>query len=357
MTDKISVGVIGTSGYAEWMHLSSLKSHAQVELTTICGRNRARDKELAAKYSIPHIFTDYHEMISGGKIDAIVVATPDDLHYPITMEALDAGLHVICEKPLALNATQARMMYEKAQAMGVKHMVVFTYRWMPVYRYARRLLDEGYIGQPYLCNIRYLGDHGHSDGYRWRFDKQRSNGVMGDMGSHMIDLSRWFLGDIEKVSGRLASFVKRTSPDGKQWEPANDSAMVTLQFANDALGVIQVSAVSRVGEQGQLQQVVLYGDQGTLEVTFSFEGEELRGVRVGEKQIHHIPIPDEMWGGAAPGNLEDLFYKQSVGPRNFIDAILEDRPAVPSFYDGYKAQVVMDAVNESQEHGNWVVLT
>ena len=132
--------------------------------------------------------------------------------------------------------------------------------------------------------------------------------------------------------------------------------MITLQYANGAQGVIQVSAVTQVGNQGQVQQVVLHGDQGTLDITFNSIGDELRGLRVGEEQFHPIPIPDEIRGGAAPGNYEDLFYKQSVGPRSFIDAIMEDRPVAPSFYDGYMAQVVMDAVNESQEHGNWVVI-
>jgi predicted dehydrogenase len=357
MANKISVGVVGTSWYSDWMHLSTMKSHASVELSAICGRNRTRAEEMAAKHSIAHVFTDFHEIIANGKLDVLIVATPDDLHYPITMEALDAGLHVICEKPLAYNAAQARKMCEKAQAVGVKHMVVFTYRWMPIYRYARQLLDEGYIGRPYQCNIRYLSDHGCAGKYGWRFDRQRSNGVLGDMGSHMIDLSRWFLGDIAKVSGQLASFVNRTSPDGPQFDPANDSAMITLQYANGAQGVIQVSAVTQVGKQGQVQQVVLYGDQGTLDITFTFIGEELRGLRVGEEQFHTIPVPDEVRGGAAPGDWEGLFFKQSLGPRSFIDAILEDRPVVPSFYDGYKAQVVMDAVNESHEKGNWVILT
>ena len=187
MANKISVGVVGTSWYSDWMHLSTMKSHASVELSAICGRNRTCAEEMAAKHSIAHVFTDFHEIIANGKLDVLIVATPDDLHYPITMEALDAGLHVICEKPLAYNAAQARKMYEKAQAVGVKHMVVFTYRWMPIYRYARQLLDEGYIGRPYQCNIRYLSDHGCAGKYGWRFDRQRSNGVMGDMGSHMID--------------------------------------------------------------------------------------------------------------------------------------------------------------------------
>jgi predicted dehydrogenase len=122
MPDTVRVGVVGTSWWADLMHLPNLKSHPRAQLRAICGRSRIRAQELATKYAIPQVFTDYHDLISHGNLQALIVATPDDLHYPITMAALDAGLHVLCEKPLALTAIQARAMYEKAEAVGVKHI-------------------------------------------------------------------------------------------------------------------------------------------------------------------------------------------------------------------------------------------
>ena len=140
MPERVRVGVIGTSWYADMMHLPNLKSHPRAELAAICGRNRERAEEMARKYEIPRVFTDYRELIEEGDLDAVVVATPDDLHHPMTMAALDAGLHVLCEKPMALNAGQAGEMYDKAEAAGVKHMVFFTYRWWPSYRYLKQLV-------------------------------------------------------------------------------------------------------------------------------------------------------------------------------------------------------------------------
>src|SRR5262245_49187467 len=119
MGEKVRVGVVGTSWYADWMHLPNLKSHPHAEVAAICGRNPERAAEMAGKYAIPSVFTDYREMIEKGRLDAVVVSTPDDLHYPVTMAALEAGLHVLCEKPMALNAEQAREMEEKAKAAGV----------------------------------------------------------------------------------------------------------------------------------------------------------------------------------------------------------------------------------------------
>src|SRR3972149_7437804 len=101
MTEKVKIGIVGSSGWAELMFLNALSSYPQAEIVAICGRNSSKVHDLANKYIIPDTFTDYQAMIASGKIDAVVVATPDDLHYPVTMAALEARLHVLCEKQLA----------------------------------------------------------------------------------------------------------------------------------------------------------------------------------------------------------------------------------------------------------------
>jgi UDP-N-acetylglucosamine 3-dehydrogenase len=111
--DRVRIGVVGTSWWADEMHLPNLSSHPGARVVGICGRNGERAEAIARKYAIPAVYTDYQEMIAAGGMDALVVATPDDLHYPITMAALDAGMHVLCEKPLALRAEQARAMAHK----------------------------------------------------------------------------------------------------------------------------------------------------------------------------------------------------------------------------------------------------
>ena len=356
MTQPVRVGVIGTSWWADTFHLPGLKSHARADLAAICGRNRDRAGEMAKKYSIPLIFTDYREMIEKADLHAVVVAVPDDLHHPMTMAALDAGLHVLCEKPLALNVRQAREMYDKAEAKHVKHMVYFTYRWLPNYRYVRRLLDQGYLGRCLHCNIRYLAGYGRHGQYRWRFDRQRSNGALGDLGSHMIDLARWYVGDIAQVCAQLSTFVERPGPDGQPLDPANDAAAVVMRFANGAQGMVQISTVAQMGERGQEQHVVLHGEEGTLEITNTFAGGEIRGVHQGEKEFHSLPVPDELGGDADRSKVLDLFCTQPIGDRMFIDAILDDRPVAPSFFDGLKEQEVIEAAIVSHEKGCWVAV-
>jgi predicted dehydrogenase len=361
MANQVRIGVINTSWWADLMYLPALKSHPQAEIAAICGRNRDRAEEMARKYGIPQIFTDYREMVERGKLHALIVAAPDDLHYPMTMDALDAGLHVLCEKPLSLKAAHAREMAEKAEAAGVKHMVYFTWRWLPHYQYLRELIDNGYIGQCYHCQIRYVAGYGRAAQYGWRFDRQRSNGILGDLGSHMIDLARLYVGDIARVSAHLTTFVDRPGPDGQPLDPANDSAILHLHFKNGAQGMIQVSAMAHVADREQQQQIVLHGEAGTLEADFTFDApSEIRGARHDEERFNILPVPDHLWGEVKRSmpfdELKELFVKQPVGVRQFIDAIIEDRPVSPNFYDGLKAQEVIDAAIESDRSGCWVSL-
>jgi predicted dehydrogenase len=354
MAEHVRVGVVGTSWFADGFHLPNLASHPRAEITAICGRTRERAEELATKYAIPHVFTDYHDMIASGKLDALVVVTPDALHYPITMAALGAGLHVLCEKALAMNAGQAREMYEKAEALGRKHMVMFTWHWVPHFRYLQQLIEQGFVGRPYHFHLRNEGDYGRDATYGWRFDRRHGNGILGDLGSHAIDFARRYVGEIARVSGHLATFVERSGSDGQALDAANDSALLAVEFANGAQGSLHVSAVSHQGGTS----LALYGEAGTLELDFTFDGAELRGSRQGE-EWQTLDVPEELWHdvnrkGRLIDQIFDMFKTQAVGNRLFIDAILEDRPMNSTFYDGWKAQQVIDAAIASHEQGRWI---
>jgi predicted dehydrogenase len=242
-------------------------------------------------------------------------------------------------------------------------MTHFTWRWLPVYRYLRKLVDGGYVGRCYQCYMSFLGGPERDPHYRWRFDKNRSNGVISDYGAHMIDLARWLVGDVAKVSAHLSSFIDRLGIDGRPCESCNDTATVAMQFVNGAQGMIQVSDVVHMGDRLIAQKVILMGDSGTLEVDHSFArvfdphavlGTEIRGTRSGDKKFETLSIPDEYFGKAARENLLAPYVLQSVGARRFIDSILNDEPSVPSFYEGWKVQEVIDAAIESFNGDRWI---
>jgi predicted dehydrogenase len=352
--EKVRVGVIGAIGIADFVHLPTLKSHPRAEVAAVCARNRERAAEAAAKYEIPSVYTDYREMIARADLDAVVVATPDDLHYPMVMDALDAGLHVLCEKPLACNGAQARAMYEKAETVGVVHMVFFNGPWLTHLQRLTELVKEGYIGRPYHCKLNFIMGYARGPEYMWRFDGTRANGVLGDLGSHMIQFARLYMGEIVRVSARLHSFVARTNSDGQPVAEANDAAALLVEFENGSHGTIDVSALTYLADRIAQESISLYGEGGTLEAGWSFIDCTLRGARSGAAAFEDFG--SRVFGPEGWTSVFDVFYTQSVGDRLFIDAILEGRQVSPSFYDGLKVQEVIDAAIVSDREGRWVTV-
>ena len=354
MPGNVRIGVVGTSWWLDYMFGPALKSHPQADWAAICGRDQNRAQEMAAKFGVPQVYADYREMFARAGLDGVIIATPDDQHHAMTLAALEAGLHVLCEKPLATTAAQAREMVERAEAAGRIHMVLFTYRSVPAFAYARDLVAQGFIGRCYHAEFNYAGGYAREARYAWRFDQDRANGVLGDLGSHMIDMARWILGDITQVSAQLGVNVARPGVDGQPLNPANDSAQLLVHFASGAAGVIQASAVPHFGSRGSHQVINLYGENGSLEAAFDWGQQQvvsLQGIRKGEETFQALEVPAAYYGEASRTDVSDIFLKQPAGARLFVDAIRDQRPVSPNFYDGDKAQQVVDAALESQRSG------
>jgi predicted dehydrogenase len=359
MAETVRVGVVGTGVIADLLHLPALRSHPRAAVAAVCGRDRARTEAVAARHGRPRAFTDYRAMVDAGGLDAVVVATPDDLHHPVTMAALEAGLHVLCEKPLAPTAELAGQMLRRAEAAGVRHMVMFTMRWVPAYRYLRGLVGAGYIGRPYQVSLRFLGGAARAGAYGWRFDAARGTGVLGDFGAHLVDLARLLVGEVTRVSAHLSAPVDLRGAAGEAVALANQAAVVALEFAGGAQGVIEVSALAHLGERRQEQHVALHGADGTLGLALSlFTGEtDLRGIRAGESAFQQLAVPSRLGGSAEPwgfAELLELFRTESVGTRLFVDAVLGEAAEWPTFADGVRAQEVLDAAAAAHARGAWV---
>lgn len=358
MIEPVRVGVVGTSWYPDFMHLPALKSHEQAQIMSICGRNQARVWDMAGKYGIPQVFASYEEMMTRDLLDAVVVAAPDDLHYPITMAALDAGLHVLCENPMAFNLAQAREMLAKAKASGLKHMTYFTWRWMPYMRLMQKLVQDGFIGECHDAQFEIFSDYALQPKYQWKWDRAHGLGVLGDLGSQVIDWAHFLVGDIGLVQARLSSRIARPHPDGLAYTPSNDSASLMLQFKNGASGTIFTSAVVQVGKRGQVHRIQLSGSDGMLEMTADALGYSVRGMRRGESDYQEFPIPREFLEGSTPGSgvwdeMMQIFTYQSVGTRLFIDSIIADCPISPGFEEGLRVQAVLEAALISGQNACW----
>ncbi|NYT16253.1 MAG: Gfo/Idh/MocA family oxidoreductase [Methanomassiliicoccales archaeon] len=353
MVEKLRVGVVGASWYSDLRHLPALKSHPKAETVAICDILQDRAEGMAKKFDIPFVSTDYREVIEKGDLDALFVVTPDNTHHAITMAALEAGLHVMCEKPLAHNAGQAREMYEKAEALGIKHMTFFSFRWPPHYRYLKELIDEGYVGRCFDCHITLFTDSGRGGRYSWRYDSNQGNGMLSEYGAHMIDQARWLIGDIAKVNAHLRMFLDRPGLDGGKLDPTNDSVLMAIEFENGAQGSMQLSSLACLGASGWDQCIDIHGESGTLKARATKTSAEILGIRDKETEFRLLHVPDSLLEGVDVKNPFDI-RSQFAGVYLFVENVLEDMTITPSFHDGLKAQEVIDAAKKSDKTGQWV---
>lgn len=218
MVDLIRTVVVGTSWWADSAHLPGLRARPDVELVALCGRSPERLATLAAKFGGPRTFTDYQPMLAEMKPEVVVISTPNHLHAPMALAALEAGAHVICEKPLALNTAEAQRMLDRAEQLGRRHMVFLTYRGMPGPRFVKQLIASGYLGRLHHVQACYL--HGSwldpKRAASWKTTlAEGGSGVLGDLGAHVVDLLQWWFGPVSRVVGSLATFIgERPGADG-----------------------------------------------------------------------------------------------------------------------------------------------
>jgi predicted dehydrogenase len=366
MTKRFRFGVVGTRFWSEGFHLPGLAVREDVELVALCGRDTAHAQKVANKFAISRVYADWQEMIAKEKLDGIAITTPNKLHHPITLASLDAGLHVICEKPLAMNSAEAREMLDHANARQRKHLVMFDYRAMPAARRTKELIDAGFVGRVFHVIAMYQ----HSSyvdpmrAFAWRMSQAESGtGTLGDLGSHIIDLTRWWIGDVARVSGHLTTFTnQRPHPATKEMVEidADDAASFVAELQNGAQAIFHATKMA-IG-RGNVLRIELYGSEGAL-VFDADPGNRknwtgsLYVARRGEKEFREVEIEPRLTAGfETPDHARSLMSAFRVMTDPFFAAIRANADAfdVPSnFADGLAAQQIIDAVARSAYSEKW----
>ncbi|WP_248927277.1 Gfo/Idh/MocA family protein [Paenibacillus hamazuiensis] len=249
---KLKVGVIG-AGSISAMHLSSYANNPEVELAAICDMNRGRAEEKAAKYNIPNVYTDASDLLGNGDVDAVSICTWNNTHAEFSIAALDAGKHVLCEKPLCQTVEQALAVQEAVRRSGKVFQVGFVRRYGQTTQILRRFIDAGELGEIYYAKASYLRRLGNPGG--WFSDKERSGGgPLIDIGVHAIDLCWYLMGKpkVKSVSGNTyrklgnranvqhLSFYKAADYDADK-NDVEDLANALIRFENGASLMVDVS--------------------------------------------------------------------------------------------------------------------
>lgn len=341
------VGVIGT-GFAEKVTIPALQRHARFEVVALAARNPEKTRAVAERLGIPHWYTDWQALLARDDLDAVAIVTPPYLHHEMTMAALEANLHVLCEKPMALNANQALDMWRMAQKRNRTAMICHEFRYLPARQAFGELVQQGVLG-----TVRRVLIQSHMDVFAdpmrpwsWWSDASRGGGMLGAIGSHYFDaLHHWFGRLPVRVWGRLSTFIRERPTAEGEMRPvtSDDAAMAVVEYDDGGQAVFDLMAVA-VPRRESL--VVAVGSEGTI----MLEGDtRVRVARKGETFTEYpVPAlerePDEHWLLAPFMRLLD----------DFAWGIEKEASPSPNFYDGLAHQLFLDAVHLSEEVRSWV---
>ena len=276
MSEKVRIGIIGCG--AGRFHARRYASLADVALVALAGLDQDRCHEIATTHDIPRIYRDYTELLAQPDIDGVSICTPNHLHAPMTIAALEAGKHVLVEKPLATSIAEGEAMAEAAARTGRVLMAVFNYRFRNDSQAIKRYVEAGNLGEVYFARAGWLRHQGIPAGAGgWFTDKARSGGgCLIDLGVHMLDLALWLMGSprVESVS---ASTYAALGPRGRGLFPGRrfqgdistfdveDFVAAFLRLESGATLVLEVSWAGYT-RRGDRFFVHLWGDEGGAEI-------------------------------------------------------------------------------------------
>lgn len=362
----VRVGVLGAGAWAEFAHLPGYKRDPRCELVAIADPVVERAEAFAAKFGIPHVYASHAELIAREDIDLVDVCTPSATHFELSWAALEAGKHVLCEKPVAYDYRDTIRAWELAKRQRVKTKLGFTFRYSPAMQYMKELIDQGFVGTPFIFN-------GYEQNSQWlnpatplrQVDHEADQSViqvssLEGYGAPIMDLAHRFMGSrFSQVVGTMKNFIPErvVRATGRMMRMNIDDGDIFIgEFASGAIGSIQTSFVT-VGNYPGLEARV-YGSQGALICRLVEENgicESLKAATADQVEFREIEVPERFYppGGSKRESWRSLFYANLV--HSFISEILSDGPENEgNFEDGAHVQELINAVELSFRERRWV---
>ncbi|RAV19258.1 Gfo/Idh/MocA family protein [Paenibacillus contaminans] len=380
---QVRIGMIG------YKFMGKAHSHAyrdlpfyfntQVEpvMQAIVGRDEAGVKAAADRMGWHSYETDWRRLIERDDIDLIDIGVTNHLHAEIAIAAAEAGKHVICEKPLAMNVEEAGRMLEAVNKAGVVHMVCHNYRFVPAIRFAKQLIDSGKLGKIYHFRSRYLQDWIMDPQFPlvWRLRKEVcGSGTHGDLMAHSIDLARYLVGEMSEVVGMMDTFIKRrplgemsgglhAEVSGEQIGEVDvdDAVAFMSRFKNGAFGVFEATRFGKGNRNGNSFEI--NGSKGS--VRWNMENMNQLQLYVeddekGEQGFRNISCTEDIhpYAGAywPAGHIIGYEHTFINIVHELMNGIAENKSPSPNFTDGYRNQVILDAVENSAKSKSWITL-
>lgn len=380
---RLNVGLIGY----QFMGKAHSNAYRQVSrffdlptepvLHTLCGRHEEPLRAAAQKYGFAKVSTDWRQVVADPEIDIVDVSTPGDSHCEIVVAAAEAGKIVFCEKPIGNTLDEARTMRDAVAKAGVPNAIFHNYRKAPAVTLAQKMVADGTLGQIYHFRAVYLQDWIADPEFPlvWRLQKEKAgSGALGDIGSHIIDLARFIVGEFDAVSGNLHTFVRErpllgnvdaslgaTSMEGKGEVTVDDAAMFLARFKSGAIGTFEASRFA-VGRKNY-NRFEINGSKGSiafnlermneLEYFNAEDPEGMQGFRLIQATEAVHPYSGQYWPVGHIIGYEHTFINLVA---DALTAIERGEPCSPNMADGYQNQRVLDAVERSSDNCCWINL-
>lgn len=376
----VKTALIG-AGFVGPHHIEAARRLGFVDVVAVAGSSQSSADAKAARLNIPKAYGSYQALLDDPEIEVIHNCTPNDLHLPVTMAAIERGKHVIADKPLALNSADARTMLEAARKKGVIHAVTFNYRYNPLMQQVRVMVKQGDLGQVHFVHGGYLQDWLlFPNDYNWRLEKEEgASRCVADIGSHWCDLIGYLTGSRisevlaeyttvfpvrKKPKGTREAFAQSSGGDEYDEYPVEteDFASVLLRFENGVRGAFSVSQVSAGHKNGL--ELEINGRQATL----GWRQERPNELWIGRRNepngwllkdpslldpsiSHYAALPGghgEAWADAFRNLLRNVYSFIAEGRSMQAD---KDMIEFPTFEDGYESNCIVEAITRSAKAG------
>ncbi|MCL2517688.1 MAG: Gfo/Idh/MocA family oxidoreductase [Oscillospiraceae bacterium] len=351
MDKKVRIGIIGFGGIARGAHLPGYKKCAdEVEITAVCDIDDNALAAAATACNLPQdrLFKNYKNLIACAFVDAVDICTPNYVHCEIATDAVNAGKPFSVEKPVGINYDEVLALYNKAQNAGIPAFVCFTWRYRQYIRYIKSIIDKGVIGKLYHVYIRCIKESGLWKGRKleWRFDKDKAgSGVLGDLGSHMIDITRFLGEEFESVCANSGTIVPTRQKIGSDENGKADYGEVTTDDWCNIIGMLKSGAsvtiaLSRCANTIEdLIEFELYGEKGAIKYTYMNGAQSIEYSTPENKR--QILVPPESFSANQSKSYIDLINGK-------VDAYTSQ------LIHGLECQKVIDAALKSTVTGGFV---
>jgi predicted dehydrogenase len=342
----IRIAIAGAGAITERAHIPALAGFADAQIVAIQTRTAAKAERIARTLapddaSRPKIYFDFDEMLARERPDAVGIFTPNYLHCEFTVKALEAGAHVLVEKPMAVTAAEARKMVNAAAKAGRVLMVAMQRRFGGIERAIKDALSSGAIGQPNFIRARlsHGGPQLWAPGQKWfTTASEAGGGAMLDLGVHIADLAIWFMGEIDSVSGQVGILAKQIEVD--------DTGAMLVHFKSCALGVVEASWSS----MPPLSAIEIYGSEGR--VMAGFPRNDISILKADGSPAPGFSREDVM----SRFDPHDLLAPSRALAENFIAAIQGGAKPFPDGNDGLRAVEAIEACYRSSRSGSRIKL-